>query len=213
MRRAPIFRKRPSRAPRLFASLFLAAGGLAWIWGLVCFSDQVPRRVLDGDTHTDAIVVLTGGSERLEVGIRLYQAAMGEKLFISGVNAQVQARDIFPERGLDLQDTDCCVVLGYEATDTIGNARETAHWAKKEGLKSLRLVTASYHMPRSLLEFRHAIPNTTIISHPVFPKNFHHEQWWRWPGSAKLMLAEYHKFLLTHLRFFASKTLGDLLPS
>jgi len=213
MRRAPIFRKRPSRAPRYFLLLFLALGGLAWAYGLVCFSQRIPERVTDERTHTDAIVVLTGGSERLEVGVGLYLAAMGEKLFISGVNARVQASDILPEGRLTQEKMHCCIELGYEASNTIGNARETASWVRKEKLQSLRLVTASYHMPRSLLEFRHAIPYAKIVPHPVFPKNFHREQWWRWPGSAKLVLAEYHKFLLARLRFFAPEIITGVLPA
>ena len=213
MRRVPIFRKRPSRRPWLFAILFLAGIGLAWTYGFVRFVEQIPERVLDAETHTDAIVVLTGGSNRLDVGVRLYRSAMGKKLFISGVNAHVKARDIFPEESLASENADCCIELGYEARDTIGNARETARWATKEKLQALRLVTASYHMPRSLLEFRQALPNVKIIPHPVFSKNFHRHQWWQWPGSAKLALIEYHKFLLAHLRFFAAKIMYDFLPS
>ncbi|PCJ59394.1 MAG: hypothetical protein COA65_06445 [Rhodospirillaceae bacterium] len=213
MRRAPIFRKRPSRRPWFFAILFLAGIGLAWAYGFIRFVEQIPERVVDAETRTDAIVVLTGGSNRLEVGVRLYRSAMGGKLFISGVNARVQARDILPEENLASENADCCIKLGYEARDTIGNARETASWATKEKLQSLRLVTANYHMPRSLLEFRQVLPNLKIIPHPVFPKNFHRNQWWRWPGSAKLALLEYHKFLLAHLRFFASKIMYDFLPS
>ena len=213
MRRAPIFRKRPSRRPWFLASLSLAIGGLAWVYGFVLFIEQIPERVLDPETRTDAIVVLTGGSNRLDTGVRLYRSAMGKKLFISGVNAHVQSRDILPEESLISESADCCIELGYEARDTIGNARETANWATKEKLHSLRLVTASYHMPRSLLEFRHALPDARIIPHPVFPESFHRHQWWRWPGSAKLALIEYHKFIFAHLRLFASKIMYDFLPS
>ena len=47
---------------------------------------------------------------------------------------------------------DCCVDLGFTAADTVGNARETATWAKSMGYDSLIVVTADYHMPRAMLE-------------------------------------------------------------
>ena len=43
-------------------------------------------------------------------------------------------------------------MLGREADNTHGNARETAGWMRGEGYRSLRLVTSWYHMRRSLLE-------------------------------------------------------------
>lgn len=213
MRQAPIFRKRRPRRSRRFTFFLLTIGILAWLYGLIDFSQKIPGQVDDTETRTDAIVVLTGGSERLEAGASLYQSAMAKKLFISGVNERVQVKDILPIETIRPEEADCCIELGYTASDTIGNARETAGWMTKEGFQSLRLVTANYHMPRSLLEFHHAIPDIKIIPHPVFPKNFYREGWWQRPGSARLVFAEYHKFLLTHLRFFISETANRITSS
>jgi uncharacterized SAM-binding protein YcdF (DUF218 family) len=66
---------------------------------------------------------------------------------------------------------------------------------RREGFASLRLVTASYHMRRALLEFRRILPDTAIVAHPVFPDAFKREQWWRWPGTAHLLAVEYSKYL------------------
>ena len=60
----------------------------------------------------------------------------------------------------------------YAATSTMGNAIETADWIKKSGFNSIILVTANYHMPRSLMLFRHIMPEIRIIPHPVFPIQF-----------------------------------------
>ena len=96
------------------------------------------------------------------------------------------------------------------AVDTIGNARETAEWMARQGFTSLRLVTAGYHMPRSLLEFRHALPDATLIPHPVFPEHVKQEDWWAWPGTASLIVGEYSKFLLAWLRHTTlGLTVGD----
>ena len=70
----------------------------------------------------------------------------------------------------------------------------------KESFTSLRLVTASYHMPRSLFEFRRAMPGIRIIVHPVFPEGFKHTDWWLWPGSTGLILSEFTKYLMALVR-------------
>jgi uncharacterized SAM-binding protein YcdF (DUF218 family) len=71
---------------------------------------------------------------------------------------------------------------------------------REQGLGSLRLVTAAYHMPRSLLEFRRAMPEIEIVPHPVFPKHVKQRNWWRWPGSASLIISEYNKYLVALAR-------------
>ena len=88
------------------------------------------------------------------------------------------------------------IVLGYAAGDTEGNAAETAEWMTAEGFTSLRLVTAAYHMPRSLLEFQRALPGATIVAHPVFPPGVKQEGWWNDAGSTGVLVGEYLKYLL-----------------
>jgi uncharacterized SAM-binding protein YcdF (DUF218 family) len=69
-----------------------------------------------------------------------------------------------------------------------------------ESYSSMLLVTANYHLPRSLLELRSAMPDATIDAWPVFPPKVQVAQWWRWPGTAKLLAGEYTKFLAAKLR-------------
>ena len=97
----------------------------AWAYGLFLFAVELPRAVEQPETATDAIVVLTGGSERLAEGLRLLTADMGRKLFISGVYRGVDATELLSvaRQGPTLTDR---IVLGHDADDTSGNARETA---------------------------------------------------------------------------------------
>jgi uncharacterized SAM-binding protein YcdF (DUF218 family) len=67
--------------------------------------------------------------------------------------------------------------------------------ARRE-LASLRLVTASYHMPRSLLEFSRALPAIEVVSHPVFPQGLDQSRWWDSGETAGLLVGEYLKYLL-----------------
>jgi len=94
------------------------------------------------------------------------------------------------------EDTE--IVLGHVANSTIGNAEETGDWMRAEGLHSLRLVTANYHMPRSLLEFRHAMPDIAIVPNPVFPADSP-DSWRDWPEVARAVALEYEKYLLAWL--------------
>ena len=91
----------------------------------------------------------------------------------------------------------CCIVIGHSASDTFGNARETAEWMHGEGYRSLRLVTSWYHMQRSLLEFGRAMPQAWIIPHPVYAHHVDPQRWWNRHGAPLLVLGEYDKYLIT----------------
>ena len=184
---------------KLFWSLFTvsAVGAvLAWAGGLLWFASTIPTTVEDRATHTDAIVVLTGGSERIETGLTLLDEGLADHLFVSGAGEQVKAGDLLPRtRTLrpELRDN---IVVGTAAGNTPGNALETAVWVRSANVHSIRLVTAAYHMRRSLLEFHAAMPGIAIVPHAVFPANVKSD-WWRWPGTASLIAREYTKFIVT----------------
>ncbi len=172
--------------------------------GLVWFATTPSAE--DRADPTDAIVVLTGGSQRLNNGIALLREGKGRKLFISGVNHHVDLQDLLRSSGEDLELAGewaaCRVVLGYRAVDTLGNAGETAQWMRQQGFHSLRLVTAWYHMRRSLLEFERAMPEIEIVPHPVFPDQIAREHWWARRETATLLVNEYGKYLATLARPF-----------
>src|SRR6516165_4886244 len=174
-----------------------AGGCVVWLIGLLWFASPPA-----GDSHavrTDAIVVLTGGSLRVQSGIDLLREGKGRKLFVSGVNQQVDLDELLHISGNASDEAAywaaCCVVLGHEADNTLGNAQETARWMRGQGFHNLRLVTAWYHMPRSLLEFERAMPDIEIVAHPVFPEQVKSERWWAWRGTAMLLMNEYAKYL------------------
>jgi uncharacterized SAM-binding protein YcdF (DUF218 family) len=181
----------------LVVGLFCA--GL-WLAGLVYFATNLPQQVADPARRTDAIVVLTGGSGRIRQGFELLEQDRAQQLFVSGVERSVEVAELLRIDRIAPPELACCVVLGYKAGDTRGNALETAIWMREQGFASLRLVTAAYHMPRSLLEFRYAMPEIEILPHPVFTKSFKQADWWRWPGSASLLASEYNKYLVAWLR-------------
>lgn len=189
------------RPRRFFRRLLVVVIGLILFWGagLIRFADSIPRIVEEPLTRTDAIVVLTGGSGRLEEGLNLLELNMANRLFVSGVYQGLDVKNlfrIFKRNPLGLESR---IDIGT-ATNTLGNALETAHWFKGRGYRSIRLVTAAYHMPRSLIEFRHAMPNVEIIAHSVFPSHVKVDEWWAWRGTAELIASEYNKYLFAGLR-------------
>ncbi|MBY0431800.1 MAG: YdcF family protein [Rhodospirillales bacterium] len=187
---------------RLLTGVTRLALGLAalWLTGFVWFAAHIPDTVEDDGTATDAIVVLTGGSGRLATGLDLLAERKGLKLFVSGVYRGVEVNELLRLSRQIPDKVECCIVLGYSADNTVGNAVETARWMSGEGYRSLRLVTGNYHMARSLLEFRQAMPRVAIIPHPVFPNTVRQDEWWRRPGTAHLIATEYTKYLVAALR-------------
>ena len=183
----------------------LLLGGLAFVIVLVVvsllnFVDQIPAASTIDNEKTDAIVVLTGGSNRLDEGLTLLADNKAKKLFVSGVYRGVDVKRLLSLSRRSQNNLLCCIEVGHAAVSTEGNAAETKQWLEQEGYTSLRLVTASYHMPRSLQEFRHHMPGIQVIPHAVFPEQFKRNQWWRWPGTANLILTEYAKYLMSSVR-------------
>lgn len=175
-------------------------GSVLWLGGMAWFVYSGLSSAGDFKAHTDAIVVLTGGRMRLETGVDLFGQGKAQKLFISGVNQRVDRAALMRVFEPVADRAQCCIVLGHDADDTFGNARETASWMHRQGFSSLRLVTSWYHMPRSLLEFRRAMPEMRIVASPVFARGDGEDRLAVWRDAAELTVAEYDKYLVVLLR-------------
>ncbi len=175
---------------RLLFSCLLGAF-MVWSIGFVVFLKVIPEQAADLTTPTDAIVVLTGGKGRVQLGFSLIQQGLGKKLFISGVNPKVNMPALIELQKVQLEDNTSLpeAQLGYKAQNTVENAKETAAWVQEQNIQSLRLVTANYHIWRSMLAFSKVIPNVKIIPHPVA------EKYQLTRKNLSLLLSEYHKFV------------------
>ena len=180
----------------LFGTLFVV---VIWVAGLFAFASTIPTDVSDPDAKTDAIVVLTGGSGRLRAGLDLLMTNHADQLFVSGVYRGVDVDQLLKVQKQRPEQIENRISLG-DAINTRENARETAEWMRANDLSSLRLVTAAYHMPRSLLEFEDALVDVKITPHPVFPDHVKQSKWWAFPGTLALTVTEYNKFLLAWTR-------------
>lgn len=150
---------------------------------------------------TDAIVILTGDNYRIEDGLDLWSQLLAPELFISGVNEKTNRTDILSawkgERRLPL----CCLTLDFESKTTRQNAIQTARWIEKNYIRSIRLVTSDYHMPRAVLEFKAVMPDLEIIEHPVRHKlNKQYNKSW-----LRLLVIEYSKNILRRLEIMTGR--------
>ncbi len=205
------FRDAPNQRRRGWGSrlLHVVLGILTlWLIGLLAFIAVIPGPAskIDTESRTDAIIVLTGGGDRLAEGFRLVDRGLSKRLLISGVANGVTLPQLIDRLG-ELQEPvpsadelACCVTLGYAAGNTVGNADESAEWVRSNGAKSVRLVTANYHMLRSLLEFRRKVPGLTVVPNPVFPSEVRDPHWFVKPRTLMLLINEYHKYLVALAR-------------
>ena len=153
--------------------------------------------------HTDGIVVTTGGQQRLVEGLNLLVSGTTEKLLISGVGKGVNKAVLVQELNLNDQQVSalfCCVELEYGALDTRGNALAARAWIDLNGLNSIRLVTANYHMPRAEIVFGRAMPDVEIRQWAVSPDALDIERWWQDPVIVRLLTREYAKYVAEIVR-------------
>jgi len=181
--------------------------------GFVLFASVVTRQPAQGNPHADGIVVLTGEGRRIAEGARLLNEGRAQRMLISGVFRRTGKRALLDISGLPEDKFDCCVDVGYNALDTAGNANETRAWAASRGYSSLIVVTASYHMPRSLAELSLAMPSTRLIPHPVMPNGFPPTRWWLNPAVTRTLISEYLKFLPTVAHLTVARLLRSTQPS
>lgn len=177
------------------AALMIVA--MVWAVGLLAFASRVDHATPAPEpAPADGIVTLTGSSViRLEEATKLLEQGKGKRLLVSGVNRQASREDILGVTKAVKPIYDCCVDLGFQAADTVGNAKETAEWARAKSYDSLILVTADFHMPRAMLELRAAMPEAKVTPYPVATESLDAANWWRTERGARLMVLEYSKYL------------------
>ncbi|MFC7690326.1 YdcF family protein [Paeniroseomonas aquatica] len=190
--------RRLERPRRWRWGLLLAAPALALaalVAGFGAFLVLAGRDPAEPTRHTDGIAVLTGGAERVETGLRLLREGRADRLLVSGVHPQVTLADVARLAALEPEPLAGRVALGPRATSTRGNAAEIAEWARGAQLRSLRVVTAGYHMPRALLELRRTLPEVALVAHPVVPARLRDPAAGGQPRTWSLLAGEYLKFL------------------
>lgn len=179
---------------------------LFWLGGYFWYINNLAKQQINPTEITDAIVVLTGGQNRLNVAGKLLEDEMAAKLYVSGVDEKVTRAELLGLLGSSRELAECCIESGNEAIDTVGNAIETMQWVGVNDIKSLRVVTSLEHMPRAMVEFRRFMPDIKFVEHPVGR--------WRPENINYLNLSqEFSKYIVSLLRARASDQLNDDISS
>ncbi len=166
----------------LFRLIALAL--LVYLIGYALFAVLLPRPA--GDERTEAIIVLTGGSGRLDRGFELMQRGVSRQMLISGVARTVRPEELIAAYHVEPRLFACCITLGREAFDTRSNADEVAHWLDRRHVRSIRLVTNDLHMRRAQYELSKRVGNEVAIVPDAVPTQSDFRQ----------IFIEYNKYLL-----------------
>jgi uncharacterized SAM-binding protein YcdF (DUF218 family) len=157
---------------------------LAWALGFAWFALLLPQPA--PMAKTDAVVVLTGGPGRIDRGLEILEAGKSRRMLISGVDRDVRPPELAAQYPGSANYFDCCIDLGFQSVDTRSNALETARWAARNKVRSLRLVTHDWHMRRARFELDRALPaNITVTNDAVSTQ-----------PSLRALFKEYNKYWL-----------------
>jgi len=181
----------------LFALVLLIIGFIVFANGIE-HEQAVPQRPADG------IAVLTGGVARIDAAMKLLAAGKAKRVLITGVNRAVTMEELKDLASQGDQLFTCCVDIDKEARNTIDNATETSEWVALHRYGSIIVVTSNYHMPRALAELARVMPGVRLVPYSVVDNNVHLDHWWTYPGTTKLLLSEYLKYLPALSRLWAT---------
>ncbi len=163
--------------------------------GFIVFANSINREQREPQRTADGIAVLTGGVSRIDQAIKLLAAGKAKRVLITGVNRTTTVDELKELASQGGQYFTCCVDIDKEARNTIDNATETSEWVALHRYGSIIVVTSNYHMPRALAELARVMPGVTLIPYAVVDNNVHLERWWTYPGTTKLLMSEYLKYL------------------
>ncbi len=181
------------------------------IIGFIVFANGIEREQQMPVQTADGIAVLTGGASRIDQAMKLLAEGKAKRVLITGVNRTTTVEELKQLASQGGEYFNCCVDIDKQARNTIDNATETSEWVALHRYGSIIVVTSNYHMPRALAELARVMPAVTLIPYPVVDNNVHLDPWWSYPGTTKLLLSEYLKYLPALGRLGATDLMRMLL--
>jgi uncharacterized SAM-binding protein YcdF (DUF218 family) len=147
---------------------------LVYALGFVVFAFTLGKPAAADSSPTDAAVVLTGGSGRIEHAIDVLRQGKARRLLVAGADPSVTKDDLARRLGGSRKLIQCCVDLGSESVDTRSNAEEAGRWLSQHQFHSVRLITSDWHMRRARYEFgrvlgsKYRLVTDGVASEPSF---------------------------------------------
>ncbi len=148
--------------------------------------------------RADAVVVLAGDPdyERTATAARLIRAGQARLLILTG--GETGPGD--SASSLRAKAIEYGVAPDRIRVEAVSHSTREAVLAvepilRKEGARSVTLVTSPYHARRATWAARSAWPGVDVRSHPAEPSSWSPRSWWRDPRSRRIVLMEYAKLL------------------
>lgn len=178
--------------------------------GFLFYQSRIPHRLIgeylspsDNLTKADAIVVVSGSSERITHGVELYKNGLSSKLILSGAaedgkSSNALAMKIEAEKqGVP----DEAFLLEEKATNTYENAKFTQELINKKGYKNIILVTSPFHQRRVSETFQTVFKNSGVKfqNSPAEESAWKAGSWWTKEPEASLTRSEIIKLFWSKL--------------
>lgn len=136
---------------------------------LLVGASAIPHLLARGEGHSsgrtaDAILVLTGGENRIAEGFRAWEEGKGRDLFILGAGREATLSSILPA-GKEISPADLSRIhIEGWSENTLENAFSAKSAVVSRGYREVILVTSDYHVPRAYLAMRKILPPDVSIS-------------------------------------------------
>jgi len=166
---------------------------LIYALGFVMFAFTLGKPAKASAAQTDAAVVLTGGSGRIEHAVDVLREGKVRRVLVAGADPAVTKADLGRRLNGGRRLLQCCVDLGSESVDTRSNAEEASRWLARHRFVSVRLITSDWHMRRAEYEFRKVLSS----KYRIVPDAVRSEP------SFLTLFGEYNKYVLRRLAVWA----------
>jgi uncharacterized SAM-binding protein YcdF (DUF218 family) len=175
----------------------------AWVFGLIVFFNQIPEVKSDDFHNSQAFVILTGGKQRLDIGIEMFVKSNAKYLLISGLDSKTVKSKVKYKinRFNRKQGSKKQIIFGEIAHSTIQNAIETEIFMTLNNIVEASIITSNYHMPRVKYVFSTLLKDKQLHYLPIIHENFIKNGDYTTTSSFKLVVNEYNKFIMTVLLF------------
>lgn len=177
-----------------------------WVWSRAGEDhERLEVKLQESEAKQEAIVVLSGDYARIPKAVELIEKRGSALLLISGTGRGITLVDLIRRQGMDAQKIRAMwdrIAMESKSATTFENAFEAEPLLRKHQIRSVVLVTSSYHLARASEIFSRSFPDLQIRGYAVDSKGG--RGWFR---VAWRHTVEFWKYVLYHHRLS-----GSLLP-
>jgi hypothetical protein len=159
----------------------------------------------------DAIVALTGGYQRIDQALGIAGERCRRTSADFGRQSIHHGAALRRATGTKSATFACCVDIGYQALDTIGNANETASGSGSAATAVFWWSPTITTCHAAFWSLSQASPDVTFLAYPVTHADLKTETWLADPVALRTLFTEYAKYSLARLRYWSgAKTSSGL---